>query len=169
MIISNSTPLIYLAKLNKLDLVFKTYKKILIPKEVYSEVVIEGKKMNKHEVVLIEEFINKKLIKIKDAGLLHQELRFLHIGEAKAINLCLKTKTKEILIDDKEAYELCKLLNLQPIRTTAFLLHCTKNNFITKTEFKNSLATLSREGYFLSAEVFQFLLDEVDRFENKKR
>ncbi len=163
MIVSNSTPLIYLAKLNKLDLVINLYNKLIIPKEVYNEVVVEGKRFNNKEVILIEELINKKLIEIKESGKLKKEISSIHIGEAKAINLCLKTKNKEILIDDKEAYELCKLFNLKPIRTTAFLLICVKEKLITKKEFKELLVLLSKEGYFLSIEVFQFLLDEVDR------
>lgn len=163
MIISNSTPLIYLAKLNKLDLAIKIYKKIIIPQEVYNEVVLEGKKFNKKEVFLIENFINDKLIEIKEGGELKKEMENIHIGEAKAINLCIKSQNKEILIDDKEAYEICKLLNLKPVRTTAFLLYCVKKNLISKYEFKELLIKLSKEGYFLSIEVFEFLLSEVEK------
>src|SRR3989344_7253022 len=106
MIISNSTPVIYLAKLNKLDLVERTFKKIIIPQEVYSEVVLEGKRLNKQEVILIEDLINKKVIEIRESGELQKEIKSIHIGEAKAINICLNTNIKTILIDDKEAHEL---------------------------------------------------------------
>ena len=163
MIISNSTPLIYLAKLNKFSLILKLYKKIIIPEEVYSEVVVKGKKMNKSEVVIIEELIENGSIEVKEAGELKKDLIFLHLGEAKAINLCLKNRLKDILIDDKEAYELCKLLNLNPIRTTAFLLMAVKNKLINKVDFRESLVKLSKEGYFMSAEVFQILIDAVVR------
>lgn len=163
MIISNSTPLIYLAKLNKLNLVLKIYKKILIPEEVYSEVVIEGKRLNKKEVILIEDLINQKLIEVKKVNELKKELNTLHLGELKAINLCLQINIKDILIDDKEAYELCKMLKLNPIRTTAFLLNCVKDKLISKEEFKEFLLKISQEGYFLTAEVFQYLLDSVNK------
>ncbi len=162
MIISNSTPLIYLAKLNKLNLVIDIYKKILIPEEVFSEVVLGGKELNKKEVILIEDLISQKVIEVKEVKELKRELNTLHTGEAKAISLCLNEKIKDILIDDKEAYELCKILNLNPIRTTAFLLNCAKNKIISKEEFKENLINLSQEGYFMTADVFQYLLDALN-------
>ncbi len=43
MIVSNSTVLIYLAKIGKIGLLKILFKKILIPAEVFKEVVIRGK------------------------------------------------------------------------------------------------------------------------------
>jgi hypothetical protein len=42
-IISNSTVLIYLAKIGKLSLLKKLFRKVLIPGEVFNEVVIRGR------------------------------------------------------------------------------------------------------------------------------
>ncbi len=163
MIISNSTPLIYLARLRKIDLVIKMYGKIIIPREVYDEVIVKGKLLQKTEVVLLEELIKNASIIIQEAGKLHHEIKSIHLGEAKAINLCLQQNTKKILIDDKDAYELCKFFHLTPIRTTAFLLSCVREKLITKKEFKELLIELSKEGYFMSAEVFQLLVTEVEK------
>ena len=41
-IVTNSTPLIELSKINQLDLLRKVYGAICIPEEVYIEVVVEG-------------------------------------------------------------------------------------------------------------------------------
>ena len=40
MIVSNSTTLIYLGKLNKLDLLRKLFSKVIIPEAVFEEVVV---------------------------------------------------------------------------------------------------------------------------------
>jgi len=163
--ISDSTPIIYLAKLNLLKLLKKIYSEILIPKEVYKEVVEEGKKSNQKEVLLIEEAINKKFIivkKVKKAKKFEQFSQ-LHDGEINTISLCLKLRKKEILVDDKDAYNICKLVGLKPIRTTAILLKFLKENFISFNEFKDLLKNLSKEGYFLDIETFEYLLDRARR------
>ena len=41
-VVTNSTPLIELSKINQLDLLRNVYGTILIPEEVYVEVVIDG-------------------------------------------------------------------------------------------------------------------------------
>ena len=89
--ISNSSPIIYLAKLNKLVLLKKLFKKILIQNEVYKEVVEEGRKLAQKEVILIEEVINEKFIFVKEVKKLQKFEKFsqLHEGEINAISLCL--------------------------------------------------------------------------------
>lgn len=163
MIISNATPLIYLGKLKRLDLLHKVYGTIIIPKEVFEEVVVKGKKLNKKEVILIEKCITDRKLIVKTSLDLSKTLSSLHRGEAHALNICLQEKIKDIILDDKEAYELCKVLDLKPMRATAFLLFCVKKKLITVEDFKESLVFLSKEGYYMSAEVFQCLLDAVDK------
>lgn len=163
MIISNSTPLIYLSKLNRLDLIEKVYKNIIIPEAVFREVVLKGKELNQKETIIIEEFINKGTIEIKQIEEIKKEIGSIDPGEAEAISLCLKLNIKDILIDDKEAYELCRLLKINPIRTTAFLLMCANKKLISKEEFKEILVNLIKEGYFIDANVFQYLIDRVNK------
>ena len=63
--ISNSSPLIIFGKINRLDLLFKVYKKIEIVPAVFEEVVVQGEKINAPEALLINNFAEKKLITIK--------------------------------------------------------------------------------------------------------
>ena len=57
MIISNSTPLIYLTKLGKLNLLKDLFKKIIIPEEVFQEVVIRGKANHVSEALIVKEAV----------------------------------------------------------------------------------------------------------------
>lgn len=169
--ISNSSPLIYLAKISKLKLLRNIYDKILIPKEVFKEVVEEGKKLNQKEVILIEELINEKFISVEESRKLRkfEKLSQLHEGEIYAISLCLNLKEKNILIDDKEAYNFCKLIELTPIRTTAILLELLKEKIIDINEFKESLKNLSKEGFFIDINTFEYLLEEANKYQESSK
>lgn len=160
--ISNSTPLIYFAKLNKLSLLTKVFKEIIIPKEVYDEVVLKGKELNKPETIVIQNFIQNEYIRIKKTK---PDLKIdtLHKGEIAAISLALKSGIRNILIDDKEGAEVCKILGLKPYRTTALLLELLKRSLISIKEFENLLIELSKCGYFLRADVFEFLVKAAKR------
>jgi hypothetical protein len=155
--VSNATPLMYLTKIRKINLLRKFFDKIYIPSEVFVEVVTEGKRLNRKEIFLIENLIRDDFIEIREVEK-SPEIKSLHEGEAKAIALCRELRLKIILIDDKEGYEFSKLLNLSPLRTTALLLRFYKEDFFSYKEFCDAALKLSEEGYFLSAKVYEELI-----------
>lgn len=164
--VSNSTPLIYLAKLNKLPFLKKIFDELYVPSAVYDEVVLKGRELDKAEVIGVEKAIENGAIIVKDAKS-KLKIDTLHKGELEAISLALDMKVKNILIDDKEGVEVCKVLGLRPYRTTAILLEFLKKDLIKAREFEDLLIDLSKAGYFMRAEVFSLLLREAKRFKRK--
>ena len=164
--VSNSTPLIYLAKLNKLPFLKKIFDELYAPSAVYDEVVLKGRELDKAEVIGVEKAIENGAIIVKDAKS-KLKIDTLHKGELEAISLALDMKVKNILIDDKEGVEVCRVLGLRPYRTTAILLEFLKKDLIKAREFEDLLIELSKAGYFMRAEVFSLLLREAKRFKRK--
>ena len=52
-VVSNATPLIYLAKIGKIDLLRKVFKEVFIPEEVKVEAVDEGKSWGRKMLILL--------------------------------------------------------------------------------------------------------------------
>ncbi|CAG0979595.1 hypothetical protein METP2_01890 [Methanosarcinales archaeon] len=67
-VVSDSTPLIHIAKVGRLDILFSLYQEIIITKEVYREVVEEGLILEQKDAVVIKEYIGEK-IHVKNASL----------------------------------------------------------------------------------------------------
>lgn len=156
--VSDATPLIHLSKISKIGHLEKLFRNIYIPKEIFEEVVVKGKELEKKEVVLIEELIEKKFIIVKDA-ISKVEIPNLHYGELKAIALCKEINIKNLLIDEKEGFDAAIVLSLSPLRTTAVLLRMLKRKIINFDDYKQSLLNLSESGFFLSAETYEKLLN----------
>lgn len=156
--VSDATPLIHLSKISKIRYLEKLFRSIYIPKGIFEEVVVKGKELEKKEVMLVEELIEKKFIIIKDASSTI-EIPNLHYGELKAIALCRELKIKNLLIDDKEGFDAAVVLDLKPLRTTALLLRMLKRKILNFNEYKESLLNLSESGFFLSAETYEKLLN----------
>lgn len=156
--VADATPLIHLSKISKISYLKKLFDKIFIPKEIYEEVVVKGKELNKKEVVLIEELIKENFIIVKETSS-KVEMPNLHVGELKAMDLCNELKVKNLLIDEKEGYEAAELIGLNPLRTTALLFRLLDKKFIKFDGYKESLLNLSESGYFLSAETYERLLE----------
>ncbi len=156
--ISDATPLIHLSKIGRISDLKYIFDKIIIPKEIYNEVVVSGKEHNKKEVVFIEKLIEENFIIVKEASS-SVVMPDLHEGELKAMALCKSLKIKTLLIDEKEGYDTALILGLQPLRSTSLLLRLLHKKRITFNEYKESLLNLSESGYFLSAETYEKLLE----------
>ncbi len=156
--VSNSTPLIYLAKIGKLKLLKELFEKVYIPEEVFEEVVVKGRELNKKEVFLLEELIEEGFIEVTGATVPDKRIETLHRGEMAAISVALDRKIETLLIDDREALEVARVFGLHPVRTTAVLLMFYRNGIIDYKGFCDSLLRLSEEGYFMKAEVYNELI-----------
>lgn len=82
-VVSNSSPLIHLAKIGKLDLLRSFFSEVLVPEAVYKECVVEGK--GKDDATKISKAKWIRVRKIKDEKLKRALMVELDEGEAEAI------------------------------------------------------------------------------------
>ena len=82
-IVSNATPLIYLAKADKLMLLQRVIKNVLIPEAVFQEVITEGKRLGEKDAVRVEKAINEGWIEVKKVNKKISSQIALHSGEIR--------------------------------------------------------------------------------------
>jgi len=144
--ISNSTPLICLARVNQLELLKKLFKKIIVPEEVKKEVLIENKPGYS---VLKEAF--SKWIKVRKVD---SKLPVgLHEGEKAAISLAYE-KNENIILDDLTAIKVAQAYNIPVFRTTTIIIIAVKKNIISKKEGLQLINKLIENGYYISPLVY---------------
>lgn len=96
-IVSNTTPIISLLKLGKLDLLESLYKEIIIPNAVYQEIEAGKNKAYYQDLSKISWI---KVIEIQDKNALKYFLD-LDLGEAEAIVLANEIGADLIILDEK--------------------------------------------------------------------
>lgn len=163
-VVSNSSPLIYLSKLGKLELLRKLFKEILIPKEVFNEVVLRGKEGKFSEVLVIEDAIHERWIRIKGIKIDRRLLKFapeLDLGEAEVISLAREIKAGLVLMDDASARSISESFGRNTKGTIYVLLKAYKSELITKEEVKALLDKLISIGFRLSSEAYSRILGEL--------
>ena len=153
-IVSNATPLIYLAKANKLNLLEKLLNEVFIPEAVFQEVVIEGKRLAEKDAYRIEKAINDGWLKVKKV---RTSLSFdisLHSGEIEVISLAKQEQIKTVLVDDGKARSVAELADLEPVGTLAILLQAVKSRMMDFDEFLSILEEIIHCGFYLRDEVY---------------
>ena len=112
--VSNSGPLIHLARAGLIDFLFRLYDKIFIPESVFDEVVTKGKEEGHSDAIIIEQAISNSKIEVKKV-MKGNEKYFsskLHQGELDAVRLVLNSKIELIWFDDEEARICTRRFNL---------------------------------------------------------
>lgn len=156
-IVSDASPIIFLLKLKRLDIVWSLYKtKILLPKEVHGEIY---KKIEHYELSYLNSF--KKLFEtvIVESSL---DITKLDEGENKVILLAKNKKADFILIDNKHARIICEQMGLKVIGTIGILYKSLKEKIITKKEFIKLVDDLIQKYNFrISIELYNRIMKEI--------
>ena len=155
--VSNSTPLIHLAKIGRLELLREFFGEVLIPEAVYRECVIEGK--GSEDAKLIENAVWIRVERIRDERLKRSLMIELDEGESEAIVLAIEKGAGILLMDDYDGREIARALGLKTTGTIGILLRA---KFEGKIEsIKDELDKLKETGFWLSEELYERILEEA--------
>jgi predicted nucleic acid-binding protein len=155
MIISDSTPLIYLAKIGKLPLLKEFFGEVLIAEEVKREVVDRGKDHGSPDAFVVENALNEGWIKVERAKRMEGLEEFgIHEGEAETISLAVHLNEKRVLVDQTHARLAAKALGIRPVGTVYVLLRALRRGFIDRRGYLKALEDLVRAGFRMSDEVY---------------
>ncbi len=156
-VVSNTTPIISLLKVNKLEILKELYGEVFIPFEVYRE--IEAGKNKDYYVDLIKiEWI--KIVKIKNEKSL---LFFLDLdkGEAEALVLANEIEADLIILDETLGRFHAKHIGLKITGTIGILLKAKEIGIIDK--IKPILNELIQKGFWLSEKlIMQTLIKALE-------
>ena len=154
-VVSNSSPIIHLAKIGKLSLLREYFNTIMVPESVFKECVAEGKDrkevdaIKKAEWIRVAEVQDKKLVKLLQSS--------LDDGESEAIALSLESGADLILLDDSDAREKARIYGLTVTGTLGVLLRAKKDRKISS--LKENIIKLRESGFWVSDFIEERLLE----------
>ena len=136
-VVSNSTPIIALAKIGRIDILREVFGTIVIPNAVYHEVLDEGRKRaGSAEVSAYDWIVTKKVHNRTAVDFL---LVSVDLGEAEAIALAKESNADLLLIDDRAGRRISESVGLSITGTIGLLLRYYREN---PRSFKRSLDEL---------------------------
>ena len=163
-IVSNATPLIYLAKADRLGLVLSLFEEILIPEAVHEEVVAKGKRLGRADALLVEKAIEEGRISVRHVQRIHPVSIPLHPGEVEVISLALESGIDLLIMDDARARAAAEIAGLRPRGTLWLLLEGTKKNLLRFDDFLATLEAITQHGFYLREELYLRVIREARRF-----
>lgn len=160
-IVSNASVLIGLSSISMLNLLRKRFPGgILVPESVWREVVVEGgerpgaKEVAAADWITLQYVGDKRLVRLLRAE--------LDEGEAEAISLAFELKADAVLLDERDARQVAKRMNLKVLGTIGILVWAKKAGRIIR--LKDHLNALQIKGKF---RITQYLYNEALREVNE--
>lgn len=152
-VVSNATPLIYLAKIGRMDLLKKVFEEVFIPEEVKVEVVDEGKRLGERDAYIVEKAVRDGWLKVLTVEALEIPIK-LEQGEVAVLSLAKRQGFREVLVDEISARTAARLMGLIPRGTVFVLLKALEIEEISLNDFLDALSDLVRHGFRLKEEVY---------------
>ncbi len=159
-IVTNSSPLIELSKIKQLNLLRKVYDSILIPEEVYIEVVVNGVGKQGATEVGAAEWIYRQSVTDMNQVIELQNQKSLHLGESATIVLAQEINAEQVILDDSAARREAIAVGLPVIGTVGVLL-IAKTQGIIPT-IKPILDNLRVRGTRISQSLYNQTLAKAD-------
>jgi predicted nucleic acid-binding protein len=170
MIVSDSTPLIYLAKLGHLALLRKLFLEVNVPDEVMTE-VMRGKQLGFDDAAIIEKAVQEGWIKaVKPNSLQRRELlrlrqTFSDISDADAAAIVLaKSLGVNLCLDDSRAIKVAEALDIKHIGTLGILLLAVKKEVLSREQVKELVLSLPERGFYVAHDLLAEFLKKLERF-----
>jgi len=166
-VVSNSSPLIYLSKIGRLNLIKEVYGKIWIPEAVFNEAVTQGKTLRIVDASLIEEAVGRWIIKESVGPEISLEYSFLDLneklglGEKDALKLCKQLNADFFIVDDKEARRIANILRIKPIGTCGMLIQANRLGVISTQEAEKILDELIKTQFRIEPAVYRRIVKEI--------
>jgi predicted nucleic acid-binding protein len=163
--ITDSTVLIYLARVGDLALLQTQFSEVIVPEPVYQEVVIRGQVEGYPDAMAIEDTIDSRFIRrslgdsLEEKAAQIRQTANLGQEEAAAIAIALSTDRSVCLTDDHAARRTAESFGVDIGGTIYVLLQALEYEHISFEQYKSRLDSLDDAGFRMSAALYREALD----------
>ena len=158
-VVSNTTPLIGLASIQRFDLLQQIFGKVYIPQAVYDESVTTGRdeggaKRSVSEAAWIQ------VVNIQDRLAVEVLLDELDVGEAETIVLARELNADWVLMDERKARRKLAQLGINKIGTLGILLKAKQVGLLTAIQ--PEIEKLNQQSFRMSPSVIEAILKQAN-------
>lgn len=167
--IFDATPLIYLAKADRLDLVSTLDGGCYVPERVHSEVVTTGLEAGYPDARRIEQGIDAGLFEltaVDDTPLVTRLRRNPNLSDADVAVLgCAASLDAVAVLDDAYGRTAADIEGIETRGTAYVVLSCAKRGHITVSEARETIDSMIEDGWYCAPDLYATLVRKLESFE----
>ena len=157
LVVSDTSPLLNLALIDRLDLLKSQFDSITIPSQVWDELTGGDSGLNSLRELREEGFLS--IVEVERSSLFIEIFRELDLGETAAICYAIQQDAELLLLDEKEGRRVARRHDLEVTGVLGILLKGTKAGNV---EMKQELDALREAGFWISEDLYSKVLSESE-------
>ena len=154
-VVSDTTPLISLLKIDRIGLLEKLFGQVLIPQAVFDELTADERFKLEADQIRRKQFIKVEAVKNSESVRLDQ-------GESEAIILTDEQNADVLLMDEAKGRTISFQMGFKIMGTIGILMAAYEEDELTADEVRKCVEGLQRAGRHISHKHYQMLLDKLN-------
>lgn len=160
-VVSDTTPLISLMKIGKLDLVNHLFGEVQIPNAVYEELVSNTRFPDESRQIRECSFIKRVDVADVQSVKLLRRSAGLDTGESEAIVLSDSLSVSLLLMDEAKGRQVAMQMGIRIMGTIGMLLAAYKEELLSKEEILHCIEILKTTGRHISERLYKQLMEKM--------
>jgi len=160
-VVSDTTPIISLIKINRLDILKRMFGEVHIPEAVFGELTSNVLFKEEAQTVVECEYIKKMSVdNAKSVDLLRRSTN-LDAGESEAIVLADSLENSILLIDEAKGRKIAKTMGLNIMGTIGILLVAYEDGLLDKESIEECIEVIRTSKLRISESLLDLLYDKI--------
>lgn len=161
-VIADTTPIITLLKLERLELLEKIFGQVIIPNAVYEELTANQKYLSEAKVIDDCPFLIRGEVSDRQAIKVLREVVGLDVGESEAIALADEQEANLLIIDERKGRRVAKQMGLKITGTIGILIQAFDSEILSRQEIFSCMEILRSGDIRISDALFETVLEHVN-------
>ncbi len=160
-VVSDTTPIISLLKINRLDLLEKAFGEVLIPNAVYEELTADKRFAEEAKMIQNASYIKNVLVLNPEAVRILKMATGLDQGESEAIVLADEKKADILLMDEAKGRTISGQMGITIMGTIGLLMSSYEDKLLSSDEVRKCIDGLQSSGRHIGERHYQMLLNRL--------
>ena len=160
-VVSDTTPLISLLKINRLELLERLFGDVMILTAVFDELTVDKRFRTEADQIRQKSFIVVKPVNNQESASVLKRATGLDQGESEAIVLTDELEADLLLMDEAKGRSVSAQMGLKIMGTIGILMVAYEEDELTSDEVRACINGLQRAGRHIGQRHYQMLLDRL--------
>lgn len=160
-VVSDTTPVISLLKINRTGLLQKLFGEVLIPDAVYKELISDKRFEDEAQEVIHASYIKSVPVSNPESVRILRLATGLDLGESEAIVLTDELKADILLMDEAKGRTISGKMGITVMGTIGLLISAYEDKMITSEEARKCIDILQKSGRHIGERHYRMLSDRL--------
>lgn len=157
LVVADTSPLLNLALVGRLELVREQFGSVTVPGQVWEELLAGEDGVN--SLQSLRETGGLDVVTAEEGALFAEFRRDLDRGESAALSYAVETDADRLLLDEREARQAARRHEIPVTGAIGILLQAAQEG---KISLRDELDSLRAAGFWISEDLYEEVLDRVD-------